>query len=608
MNAETPRWGGKRNRRGLPSPVYFLLQPSASRRSFLFGLALFLIIVSTSRAAEVWSFKKEFLPALIDAVPGILKSQDTATGRFGKGIWIVTDQNVMYPLAAAWAIDDPANPYHRSPELLEAIMSAGDALIEDMDAKGMWEFRKKDGSTWGQIYMPWTYSRWIRAYALVGDAMPADRREKWDKALTLGFNGIAKHELTKRVHNIPAHHAMGLYQAAKVFGREDWEKTAVDYLHKCVAEQHPDGYWSEHKGPVVMYNGVYVDALGIYYGMSGDEKVLDALIRASRFHSAMTYPDGRQVETVDERNPYHENIAGINIGFSFSAEGRAYVKRQIERLAEHSKRPVGAEAAASFILFGQEGELAPEPKSGDVYVSGDGQVMTRRQGPWFACLTSYTAQVPQNRWIQDRQNFLSLYRDGFHVILGGGNTKLQPLWSTFTVGDVSLLKHAAGDEKPNFLPPQGLIHTPASATLDAEAARLELDYGGTKCAVQVDVSDPARAVVRYALLSPHVKNVAAHVPIIPALGEKWATESGKSGELSEGSFHLAPGEAGAWFAHRGVRIALPPQASITWPALPHNPYRKDGAAQPREGRIVITLPFSSSVTRQEIAVEVDTQP
>ena len=32
------------------------------------------------------------------------------------------------------------------------------------------------------------------------------------------------------------------------------------------------------------------------------------------------------------------------------------------------------------------------------------------------------------------------------VFLGGGNTKLQPLWSTFTVGDVSLLKHKPGDE------------------------------------------------------------------------------------------------------------------------------------------------------------------
>lgn len=577
----------------------------SSALSRLFAVALLAMLASSAGAAEVWRFKQELLPALVQAVPGILESQDKSTGRFGKGIWLVTDQNVMYPLAVAWATPPGAakNPYHKSPELLDAIMSAGDALIADMDDKGMWEFRKKDGSTWGQIYMPWIYSRWIRAYALIRDAMPADRRESWDKALTLGFDGIARTETVKPMQNIPLHNSMGLYQASKIFNREDWKKAAVDYIHQCVDAQHPDGYWSEHKGPVVMYNGVYVDALGAYYGMSRDQKVLDALVRSSRFHSAMTYPDGRPIETVDERNAYQESVAGINVGFSFSPEGRAYVKRQIEKRAKQTDSPVNADAAASFILFGEEGELAPEPKSGDVYVSGDGQVTTHRQGLWFACLTSYTAPLPQNRWIQDRQNFLSLYREGLHVILGGGNAKLQPLWSTFTVGDVSLLKHTPGDEDPNFIPPAGLRHVPTAATLNPQQARLELDYDGTKCAVHVDISDPARAKVIYTLLTEGARDVAAHAPLLPKLGEKWTTASGKSAVLNETPIDLGPGEAGAWFAHRGFRINLPPQASIRWPALPHNQYAKDGKPSIGEGRIVITLPFSPDQARHEISVE-----
>ncbi|MEO6434724.1 MAG: hypothetical protein ABIP55_03045 [Tepidisphaeraceae bacterium] len=548
------------------------------------------------------------MTVLVKAVPGILKSQDKQTGRFGSGIWIVQDQHAMYALAVAWGSEGKDNPHYHSPEVLEAIMSAGDALIADMDPQGMWEFRKKDGSTWGQTYMPWTWSRWIRAYAIVRDAMPADRRAKWDKAMTLGFDGIAATETKKPMQNIPVHNCMGLYLASKVFNRADWEKAAVDYIHACVDAQHPDGYWTEHKGPVVVYNGVYVDALGAYYGMSGDKKVLDALVRSSHFHSAMVYPDGRAVETVDERNPYNENIVGINIGFCFSPQGRAHVKRQIERMAKYTDNPVGWDGAASFILYGEEGELAPPPKSGDVYVSGDKQVTTRRQGPWFACLTSYTAELDPRRWIQDRQNFLSLYRDDFHVILGGGNTKLQPLWSTFTVGDVSLLKHTPGDESPNFFPPAGkLLHTPSDATLDPENARLELDYNGTKCAVRIDLSDPDKAKVVYSLLSPSVKDVAAHVPLLPKLKETWATASGKSGTLSEEPITLGPGEAGAWFEHRGFRVTLPPQASITWPALPHNPYAKDGKPALADGRIVITLPFSSEQTKQEIAIGVEVE-
>lgn len=555
----------------------------------------------------MWHFKQEFLPALVTAVPKILDSQDPKTGRFGSGIWIVTDQNQMYPLAVAWGtrIDGFENPYYHDPKLLEAIMVAGDALIADQDAKGMWEFRKKDGSTWGKIYMPWTYSRWIRTFDLIRDAMPSDRRAKWETALRLGFQGIYQTEPNKPMQNIPVHNCMGLYLAAKIFDEPEWKEAAVDYLHACVKEQHPDGYWTEHKGPVVLYNGVYVDALGAYYGMSGDKLVLDALNRSAKFHAAMTYPDGRAVETVDERNHYQQNIAGINVGFSFSAEGRAYVKRQVAKLALNLDAPVSPDVAASFVRYGQEGALAPPPKSGDTYVSGDRNVLTRRHGPWFTCVTSYTAQPPPNRWIQDRQNFYSLYHDDGRVILGGGNTKLQPLWSTFTVGDVARLKHEAGDERPSFVPPPGLTHTPSSARLRVEETAVDLDYGGVPCSVAVDISDDTRATITYALHAPQAKDVAGHATIVPQLKRKWATASGQRGTLSDEPFTFAPGEAGAWFAHRGFKIKIPAGASITWPALPHNPYAKDGKAALREGRIVITLPFSAERTEHEMVVERD---
>ncbi|MEA2711790.1 MAG: hypothetical protein QOF78_4391 [Phycisphaerales bacterium] len=571
-------------------------------------LLVVLLLSGTASAAEVWNFKREFLPALTNAVPKILDDQDKKTGRFGAGIWMVNDQHAMYPLAVAWAtkIEGVDNPYNHDEKVLEAIMSDGDALIADQDEKGMWEFRKKDGSTWGKIYMPWTYSRWIRTFDLVKDGMPSDRRAKWEKGLVLGFTGIFNTEPKKPMQNIPVHNCMGLYLAAKIFNKPEWKRAAVDYLHACVKDQHPDGYWTEHKGPVVMYNGVYVDALGAYYGMSGDKIVLDALNRSAKFHAAMTYPDGRAVETVDERNSYHENIAGINLGFCFSPEGRAYVKRQMALLAPHLEgAPVGPEVAANFIRYGEEGELAPAASSSDVYVSGDKQVLTRRAGKWFFCMTSYAAEIDPRRWIQDRQNFLSLYHDDASLILGGGNTKMQPLWSTFSVGDINLLKHKAGDENPRFLPPPGLKHTPSAAALHVEENTLDLDYAGTDCSVSVDVSDPAKAKIVYTLHTPTTKAVAAHVPLIPKLKGKWSTASGKSGVLSDAPIDFKPGEAGEWFAHRGFRLKIPADASITWPALPHNPYAKDGKPELHDGRIVVTLPFSADVTRQEIFVELD---
>src|SRR5438132_11362652 len=119
--------------------------------------------------------------------------------------------------------------------------------------------------------------------------------------------------------------------------------------------------------------------------------------------------------------------------------------------------------------------------------------MVVRHGPWFACLSAYEAEISDKRWIQDRQNFVSLFHDKTGLILGGGNTKLQPLWSTFTVGDPALLFHKPGDEDPNFIPPPGVRHIPTDAKLDPQRSALDLDYGGGERRGATGISRSSRA-------------------------------------------------------------------------------------------------------------------
>jgi len=541
----------------------------------------------------------------VEAVPGILQSQNPDTGRFGTGIWVVNDQNVVFPLAVAWALPHPDNPYYHQAEVLAAILAGGDALIEDQDEKGRWEFRKKDGSTWGPIYMPWTYSRWIRAFGLIREAMPPDRRARWEAALTLGYEGIARTALG-HVHNIPAHHAMGLYHAGQVLNRPEWCEQAKAFMAQVCAAQNPGGYWSEHEGPVVSYNFVYTDALGVYYAMSGDETVQPALERAARFHANFTYPDGSRVETVDERNPYESSVVLGTVGFTFSAEGRGFLRQQWQRQRERGGG-LDADTAAAFILYGQEGSVAPPPgeKERHHFVLGDNDAVIHRQGPWFACLSAFHCPVVENRWIQDRQNFVSLFHDRVGLIVGGGNTKLQPLWSTFTVGDTALLAHRPGDTNPKFTPPAGLWTTPTAAALEPDGLSLALTYGGQPGRVTVDLSQPERAGLIYEATVEADQRVEAHVTLLPHLGEPWETASGRKGHLGKESLRLAPGEAGGWLAHHGWQISVPPSATVLWPVLPHNPYRKDGHAEPAEGRIVLVLPFDRENRRYELTVKVE---
>lgn len=562
---------------------------------------------ATTSEGGVPNFRSEFLPYVVKAVPGILRSQDKKTGRFGTGIWIVNDQHAMWPLAVAWGTSHKDNPYYHSPEVLEAIMVGGDALIDDMDGQGRWEFRKKDGSTWGPIHMPWTYSRWIRAYGIVRDAMPKERRERWDKAITLGVENIITTHLNQPIQNIPAHHAMGVYRAGQIFDRDDWKEAAAAYLRKTANEQDPGGFWSEHVGPVINYNFVYVDAIGTYYGMSKDDSVRECLARASRYHAHFTYPDGRPVETVDERNSYDRNRGIGGVGFTFSPEGRGFISQQSE-LMKADGQPVGADQAASIVAYGEDGRIVPTPRSrqSDRFVLGKNDAMTARQGPWFAVLSAYTAPIPQSRWILDRQNFVSLYHDKIgSTIFGGGNTKLQPLWSSFTVGDPKLLAHKPGDENPNFAEPDGLIHVPSKAALEPDGMSLKLTYGKVECRMAVDVTSPERAVITYALESKSELPVEAHATFIPQekLEGEWRTKSGKSGTLKE-PFRLTSEEAGGAFEYRGYRVELPAGSTVVWPALPHNQYRKDGHAELFEGRIVVVMPLGTDPGKRDIVVEV----
>jgi hypothetical protein len=572
-------------------------------KRLLILLFITLALVARVRADDVWHFKQELAPQLVKQVPGLLKSQDKKTGRFGEGIWIVNDQNVIYPLAVAWATVDDRNSYYHSPEVLDAIMLGGDALIADQDPRGMWVFRKKDGSTWGDIYMPWTYSRWIRAYALIRDAMPKDRRERWEKALLLGYEGIYRTQVTGKmkdeVQNIPAHHSMGLYLAGQLFNKPEWCDAARAYMKRVVEAQSPDGWWSEHSGPVMNYGFVYVDAVGTYYGISRDETVLPALQRTASFHAHFCYPDGTPVETVDERNAYERNIVMPNVGFTFSPLGRAFAHRQFEK----KRGTMGADGIASYLLYGEEGPEERIEREQPLFVTQDRQAMTKRDGPWFSVLVSYHAEQGPTRWIQDRQNFVSLFHDKTGLIVGGGNTKLQPLWSTFTVGDTSLMKWQSGNENPDFHPPPGLVHIPRDAALLPDTATVQLVYAAdlSPCKVSINTRDAGTA--KLICSAPPGKNVAAHVTLIPHVKEQWRTASGKSGAMDK-PFELKPGEAGGWLEHHGWRVWLPAQASVTWPALPHNPYTKDGHAEMSEGRIVVTLPFDQHTEKYELNVEV----
>jgi hypothetical protein len=561
------------------------------------------VATAPANPAEL-KYRDQFLRQLAGRVPQMLKTYDSKTGRFGGGIWTCQDQQVMLPLAVAYASPGAGNSHYKDTRLCEIIMKAGDALIDDMDEHGQWEFRKKDGSTWGKISMPWTYSRWIRTYGLIRDDMPAGRRARWAQAFDCGFSHIEKTQLG-HLHNIPAHLAMSLYIAGQQLDRPAWCERATQFLRKVAKAQLAGGYWTEGQGPLVQYNFVYVDALGTYYKLSADKEVLPAIERAIRFHRHFTYPSGQAVETIDLRNPYSPAVLPGNPAFTLTPEGRAWLQSQWRHLGE----VLSDDSLALFILHGDEGKIAdPATCPAGWFELTEANVpraVTLRQGPWFICLSAYTAPVDRDRWHQDRQNLVSIWHEQAGLVLGGGNTKLQPAWSNFTVGLMDLLRHKPGDTNPNFLPQGQLYHIPAEARLTREPAPgLDLTYGPETCRLRLRPSDEHTLEYRVEASARSGLPVLAHLTLLPHLGTSLETGRRRKTTLGTSPITLSAAELNGTLTYNGCRFHLPPRATLHWPALPHDPYRKDGQATPGQGRIEIRIPLDPSSTSATVTLRV----
>ena len=247
------------------------------------------------------------------------------------------------------------------------------------------------------------------------------------------------------------------------------------------------------------------------------------------------------------------------------------------------------------MLWGEDGD-GVDVTSGDFdYTLPSGEARVLRHGPWFVVISAFTAPLIQKRWVQDRQNFVSVFHDGQGLIVGGGNTKMQPHWSNFTFGDTSLLALKPGDKDPNFIPPAGLLHVPTAAKL-LPAPQLGVSMMYYQRWGQIALKIVNNQSLEYTISSD--PSLAAHFTILPHIGASISTAAGDKGTLSPTPFEWHPG---AWLEHAGVRFLLPADAVAHWPVLPHNPYTRDGHAEADEGRIVLEF---STPGEHKITIEV----
>jgi hypothetical protein len=131
-----------------------------------------------------------------------------------------------------------------------------------------------------------------------------------------------------------------------------------------------------------------------------------------------------------------------------------------------------------------------------------------------------------------------------------------------------------------------------------------LRYGEETCGVTLVPGSDSELTLKYERTTISGKPVEAHLPLLPHLGSPLRVPSGEHIPLGEEPLEWRVDGEESWIEHAGWRLSLPRGSRVLWPVLPHNPYRKDGEATIEEARLVVSLPFSRTISHYKLTLEI----
>ncbi|MBO9604541.1 MAG: hypothetical protein J7639_01245 [Paenibacillaceae bacterium] len=553
----------------------------------------------------------------VQSVEKELAKFDPATGRLLEqdGGWAVTHQDIMLSMALLYLTPHPANRYCGDAAFLEQIGRVGDAYRAFQYEDGKVEFVKIDGSRWGPIYMPWSMYHWLETYIRLEPHLGRERADYWREGLLLGFEGmyLEQRELLEQlrrdpaaasghaIHNIPTWNAMALHRAAGAFGKPDWKADADAMMRAVALHQHPDGYWPEHGGPTPLYNLIYVHAIGLYRLHGGEVEMLPALRKAFAFNRLFVYPDSTLVETIDGRCKYDHAPFLVGLPGMLQAEGgRGWIVALVERADPETAmwfRPHVAEllrywpeaVGSSEEDARDDGAMAADALSQRTTLANAWVV---RECGWYVCLSGFAREAVESRWGMDRQSFIGIWHERTGLIVGGGNSKSQPEWSTFDV--------SGPDGFRQYVPDAG------EALAGAPAVRLR--YGSRQVTIALAEATASRLVLEVVAELEAGDSGVLRLPLKRRAHEPLAASfaSAAAGAAHGGEFH---GEAGGGL-HRVAGPGWTAEAEgplrLDWPSFPFNPYAMDGKSDLDHAIVVLAIPLVS-LQPKRIAITIKEQ-
>ncbi len=201
-----------------------------------------------------------------------------------------------YALALAWAyaLDEPFNPYHKNPEILNRATAAAlrdvVGLTSDETVPGtpseLDTYPGFPGFVFAKRYFP--------EFGLLAPHLPPEIRKPWEAMVRRLFDRYWAEGLVA-TRNQSAHYLVAFQWFAVGTGDPADAELARKFAKRYIQGATPAGYQIENGGPCGTYCGIQHYYMAEYYHLTGDPLMLEALRKSYAFYNytVAPEPDGR---------------------------------------------------------------------------------------------------------------------------------------------------------------------------------------------------------------------------------------------------------------------------------------------------------------------------
>jgi len=383
-------------------------------------------------------------------------------------------------------------------------------------------------------------------------------------------------------------HALLCHEAGLHFGEKAWTTFAQDFFRRHVLPfQDSTGCWPEGGGIVVNYAMVSAQAVALYAESSSDPAALAAVGRFLAFQQVFSFPDGSSPVAADCRQRYSRRpMIFLPPSFLRSPQGRQDALRRIRgfaaQLATAPIRALGVQGLAFFSLFPEfMARRAASLPVGLPEGAVSGIPVARLQaGPWTAFLSWQLTEEHPSRFILDAQNFIELRHDQSGYLIGGGNSKYMPRFSTLRCRT------------------SGRAYIPSTAAVVRQEGReavASYGFGADRIDVRVTVGETAVEIgFRMAHQEQPADAYEGAVTLAFAAGEVVRLDDDEVTVLPAAQIDRRFGASGGRLVWRGRTFHVPAGGWLCYPLVPHNPYRQDGLPPVEEYVARLALPLAGT--------------